>query len=53
MIVDIGACFGQLNTTHNRNFHKNFITAAKTAWSSDSFLHSIKKSTLKKSQVCT
>ena len=47
MVIDVGTCFCQLHTTHNSNFHKNFVTAAKTAWSSDRLLHSIKKSTLK------
>ena len=47
MVVDVGACFGQLDATHNGNFHENFVAAAVTTWSSDSFLHRIEKSTLK------
>ena len=46
MVVDVGACFGQLDTTHDGNLHENFVTAAETTWSSDSFLHRIEKSTL-------
>ena len=47
MVIDIGTRFCQLNTTHNSNFHENFVTAAKTTRSGDRLLHSIKKSTLK------